>query len=267
MHPTNCLNCEAELHTGFKYCAKCGQKAETHRLNFHEVSHDALHYLTHADKGLLLLGRELILRPGTMAREYMAGKRQQYYKPVSFFLLVGAILVFMTSYFHLVDDRLVKQMEAYASTQKDPKRQQSMFGKIERVKQTNHYISKYSNVMNMLATPLFAAMFWLFYKRAGYSYIEHLVANMYFISFTMLIYAFLVVPWQHLLSNSKMPWIFVLVFFIFEITYRAFAYYHFINKKGAGQFWKAWSVSLFTVLVWTTGNYFLIQHYINTGFK
>ncbi len=52
MHLTNCLNCGSNLGSGYKFCATCGQKAATHRLNFHEIGHDALHYITHADKGI-----------------------------------------------------------------------------------------------------------------------------------------------------------------------------------------------------------------------
>jgi hypothetical protein len=64
MRPTNCLNCGSGLGAGYKFCATCGQKANTHRLSFHEIGHDALHYVTHADKGIFHLIKELARRPG-----------------------------------------------------------------------------------------------------------------------------------------------------------------------------------------------------------
>lgn len=266
MHPTNCLNCEAELHAGFKYCAKCGQKASIHRLSFHDLGHDVLHYLTHADKGIFHLVRELAIRPGVVAREYMAGKRTTYFKPVNFFLVVAGILVFMTSYFHYIDESFVKDLENKATQVQDPVVRPQMISMVERIKHVNHGFSKYSNVVNMFSTPLYAAIFWLFYRRR-YSYIEHLVANMYFMGFTMLFFSLLLVPWQKPLLSTGSPWLYMSILFSFEVIYRSIAYYRFIDKKGVWPFLKALGVAIVTVVVWVGGSFVLVQHYIMTGFK
>jgi hypothetical protein len=267
MHPTNCLNCEADLHTGFKYCAKCGQSTDIHRLNFHELGHDALHYVTHADKGIFHLLRELAIRPGVVAREYMAGKRKKYFKPVNFFLIVAGILVFMTSYFHYIDDSFIKNLETNSAAIQDPILQQKMMAMVERIKNVNHYTSKYSNVVNMFATPLYAAIFWLCYRRSRYTYIEHLVANMYFMGFTMLVFSLFLVPWQKILLTNGNPWRYMIILFCFEIFYRTMAYYRFINKKGTWPFLKAMGVSVLPVIIWVGGSWLLLDQYIKTGFK
>jgi hypothetical protein len=266
MHPTNCLNCEADLHTGFKYCAKCGQKVDIHRLSFHEVGHDVLHYLTHADKGVLFLLGELALRPGKVAREFISGKRKKYFKPVSFFMIVAGILVFMTSYFHIADEALPKRIEMAAARESNPVKKQYLVGLADRMRNVDYYVSKYSNVINMLATPVFAFIFWLFYKRS-YSFIEHLVANLYFVSFTMIVYALVLVPFQAKLDASRTTWIIMSIFFLFEWLYKTFAYYRFINKKGGGPFVKALGVSFLTVFIWVGSAFLLVQQYIMTGFK
>lgn len=267
MHPTNCLNCGAGLVTAQKHCSVCGQKAATHRLNWHELIHDALHYVTHADKGIFHLVKELALRPGLVAREYLAGKRVKYFKPVNFFLIVAGILVFMTSYFHFGNKKNVERLEAYAATLEDPAAQKKYYAMAKRMEKTDHYTSKYSNVINMLATPLMAFFFWLFYRKAGYSLIEHLVANMYFVSFLMLFYSLLIIPWQSSITWSPLSWFLVTAFFLLEIIYKSIAYYQFINKKGAGPYFKALGVSIVTVLIWVGGSFLLIRHYISGGFE
>lgn len=267
MHPTNCLNCGSSLGITQQFCATCGQKAETHRLNLHEIIHDALHHLTHADKSILSLLRQLALRPGVVAREYVAGKRVKYFKPVNFFLIVGGILVFMTTYFHFANDTAIRKIEQAAARAKDPVERKQLFAQVERTENTTHYISKYANIMNMLVTPLFAFILWLFYRKAGYSFIEHLVANLYFVSFTMLCYALLMVPWQKLLSMNITGWVFLIAFILFQAVYGAVAYYQFINKKGAGYFLKALGAYLFAVLLWIVGSSWLVYLYINTGFQ
>jgi hypothetical protein len=116
----------------------------------------------------------------------------------------------------------------------------------------------------MLATPLFAFIYFLFYRKAGYSFLEHLVANMYFVPFAMLFYACLVVPWQKLVA--KPVWGYLLItFFVFELTYRSMAYYQLINKKGLGPWAKAFGVTLLTVAIWVAGSTALIQLYVRYG--
>ncbi|WP_071840008.1 DUF3667 domain-containing protein [Sediminibacterium salmoneum] len=75
---TKCLNCESQ--TIGKYCHNCGQKTDTKRLDFiHFISHDLIHGVFHFDKGLPLTVKELIVRPGKVARNYIQGKRISYY--------------------------------------------------------------------------------------------------------------------------------------------------------------------------------------------
>lgn len=75
MQPTICLNCETALSDGQRFCPNCGQKTDTHRLTWKHFSHEVFHALAPADKGLVYLFKKLVLRPGVVAREYLAGKR------------------------------------------------------------------------------------------------------------------------------------------------------------------------------------------------
>ncbi len=52
---------------------------------------------THADKGLFQLLRDLVIKNGQVAREYVDGKRKKYFSPLNFFLLVAAVFVFFFS--------------------------------------------------------------------------------------------------------------------------------------------------------------------------
>jgi hypothetical protein len=261
------LNCGSSLNNGYKFCPTCGQKANTHRLNLHEIGHDALHYVTHADKGIFHLLRELIIRPGLVAREYIAGKRVKYFKPVNFFLIVGGFLVFMTTHVHLTNETLIKRIEQAAAHAKDPVKQKELYGLAKRTKTGTEFIAKYANVVNMLLMPFFAFILWLFYRKAGYSYIEHVVANLYFMSFATLCYALLVVPWQKQLSLSTTSWIMLVIVFVTHVLYMSFAYYQFINKKGAGQFFKAMVIIFSILFVWSGIISWLLSRYILTGFR
>ncbi|WP_332452492.1 DUF3667 domain-containing protein [Chryseobacterium aquaticum] len=90
----NCLNCCTK--TIGKYCHNCTQKSDTKRLNLkHFISHDIIHGTLHLDKGLLFTLKEIIIRPGKVASNYINGQRVRYY---NFFyltlILIGLILFF-----------------------------------------------------------------------------------------------------------------------------------------------------------------------------
>ncbi len=264
MHPTNCLNCGNPLQAREQYCSQCGQKATIHRLRFHDLWHDAIHYFTHADKGIFHLFKELAIRPGVVAREYVTGKRKKYFKPFNFFLIVAGIVVFMTGTFYKEDSTRLKQVEQGALYAKDPAMRKYLGELAVRMKQVNKITGKYSNVINMLATPLFSFILWLFFIRARYNYVEHLVANMYFTPFALLFYALLFVPLRRLPVNE---WLILAPYFVFETVYRCVAYYQFINKKGWLPALKVVGVTLLTQTLWFMGTYYLIVTYIRTGFK
>ena len=265
MHPTNCLNCGIALHHEEQFCGRCGQKAIVHRLSFHELWHDAVHYFTHADKGIFQLLKKLATHPGVVAREYVEGKRKKYFKPLNFWLIVAGIVVFMTSFFYEPNDKRSRQLEYAASVAKNLEQKKYLLAIAGRTKQVSRVTGKYSNVINMLATPVFTFFFWLFYYRGRYNYIEHLVANMYFVGFMMLFYALLVVPLNHF--APKLNFVVLGCFFLFEIIYRGFAYQQFMNKNGAWPTIKAYGTSFLLTVLWVGATMLIVFTYIRTGFQ
>lgn len=266
MQPNNCLNCGSSLETAHRFCAQCGQQAGIHRLHFHDLWHDTVHYFTHADKGIFHLIKELAKKPGIVAREYIEGRRKAYFRPLNFFLIVAGILVFMTSFFHVVDERRLKGLQAAAARTENPVKQAHLYKMAHRMENMNRFVSKYSNVINMLATPLMALVFWLVYKKGKYNFVEHLVANLYFVPFVMIFYALLIVPLQKLLFDYSSGYLVLVAFFLFEIVYRGMAYYQFMGRPGAGPLVKALAVSFLTVALWFAGVTWFMMTYVQTGF-
>src|SRR5689334_17205611 len=95
-----CKNCEGSFEG--KFCSNCGQKADIHRITLKHLFHELFHAITHADKGILLLAKDLLTRPGYVAREYLDGKRKKYFNPLSFMVITAAVSAFViheTGYF------------------------------------------------------------------------------------------------------------------------------------------------------------------------
>jgi Protein of unknown function (DUF3667) len=261
-----CLNCGFSFRNEESFCPGCGQKSKTHRLSFHEIGHDTIHYFTHADKGVFYLLKRLVFQPGIVAREYIEGKRKKYFKPLNFFLIVVGIVVFMTSTLHTVDDNRSRNIEQAAERVDDPEMKKQMIEMAGRLRMVGKVTSKYTNIINMVATPLLTILFWLAYLRGRYNYVEHLVANMYFVGFIMLFYALAIVPMLYF-SSTRVDFLWLGIFFLFEIVYRGHAYYKFIGKEGIGPAIKAYGISALCSIVWIALTMSLIYFYIQTGFK
>jgi hypothetical protein len=261
----HCLNCNKPLIPGATFCPSCGQKTAIRRLTLHDLLHDTIHYFTHADKGIFHLLKELARKPGLVARAYVTGARKKYFNPINFLLIVAGIVVFMTAVFSNPGNMGSRRPQSTRTTVTRPptaeeKKLYAEMGK--RAANVNKFFTKYANLVTILATPLFALLFWLFYFRNQFNYTEHLIANMYFVGFIMLFYALLFVPLQSVLGQITL-----LIFFLFECIYRGLAYYQFIGRKGAWPMTKAMFISFLLAGIWIASTYLVISTYIRTGFR
>ncbi len=94
LEPKRCLNCGSAL--AGRHCAECGQSGDVHMLTMHEVSHDFVHSILHLDGRVWRTLRTLVLRPGELTREYIAGRRESYLPPFRLYLVIS-ILFFALS--------------------------------------------------------------------------------------------------------------------------------------------------------------------------
>lgn len=109
---SSCPNCDSPMPADQNFCGDCGQRRLHGRLKLHDIGHDLLHAITHADHSVLSLVRDLALRPGRVAREYVEGRRKKYFGPFAFlFIAVGlasfAILLAGVQWFAPIDNHPV----------------------------------------------------------------------------------------------------------------------------------------------------------------
>lgn len=93
---THCLNCGNVFEGDF--CPRCGQAARTKRLRLSEIVSNFVGSFVGGDNRFLNTCRDLIIRPGHMAREYLLGTRIRYYNPLQmyvFALTIYAVLSYV----------------------------------------------------------------------------------------------------------------------------------------------------------------------------
>ena len=80
-----CLNCRHVVEN--KFCPNCGQKNEDTRKTFHHLFVHFFEDLTHYENAFWRTIRNLLLKPASLTKEYLSGKRLSYLAPVRLYIL------------------------------------------------------------------------------------------------------------------------------------------------------------------------------------
>jgi len=86
---THCEDCGAELHG--RYCSACGQVAVDYHRSFRHVIADVAESFLNWDSKFLKTFGLLVLRPGWLTNQFVAGRRTRYLHPLRLYLLVSIV--------------------------------------------------------------------------------------------------------------------------------------------------------------------------------
>lgn len=88
-HDKTCLNCGAIVEE--RFCTRCGQEnLEPKESVGHLVSH-FFEDLTHFDGKFFITVKDLVLKPGYLTHEYVAGRRVRYLNPIRMYIFISAM--------------------------------------------------------------------------------------------------------------------------------------------------------------------------------
>jgi hypothetical protein len=93
-----CRNCGAPL--AGEFCADCGQKGDVHVPTTMELMHEALEGITHSDSRLWVSLKYLLVVPGKLTTEFVAGRRVSYLPPFRLYLVLSVAFFLLTSISH-----------------------------------------------------------------------------------------------------------------------------------------------------------------------
>ncbi|HEY3429684.1 MAG TPA: DUF3667 domain-containing protein [Cyclobacteriaceae bacterium] len=224
---TTCKNCQT-IFEG-KFCPNCAQKADTHRFTVGHFAHEFFHAFTHTDKGIFFLSKELLLRPGKVAREYNSGMRKKYFNPITFLLIVTAIQIFVikkTEFFTAFNQSLKTLTEQAAQSSAESRKQLDQSLK-NADKQTSR-VTENNKAFTLLIIPVLSLMTWILFKKSGQNYAENLVFNVLLMSGMTLIFFIIVIPFL-ILPSFVILW--MLLDYIAIWIYTIIAYKQFYNQR------------------------------------
>lgn len=163
-----CKNCNKSVGATNTFCPHCGQKMGLGRLNFKQLLRDLWIAFSNTDQGILLLTKQLVYRPGKVARDYISGKRKTYYNPFSYLVLMVAIALYF-----------ILQFETSALNYPGigPENIELM-----------HFAFKYFNVFILIMCPIYGFLIWLLFLGRQTNFVENLALAAYLSGQTMLYY-------------------------------------------------------------------------------
>ena len=95
---TVCLNCGQPLDITDKYCPNCSQPNSTKKLVLKDFFDEFLSSLINYDSKLIKTLYTLLVKPGTITKDYIQGKRVSYTNPFKFLLTLAFLYLLMFGY-------------------------------------------------------------------------------------------------------------------------------------------------------------------------
>ena len=111
---TSCLNCGHVLDISDRYCPNCAQINSTKKLALRDFVDELLNSIINYDSRLWRTFYALLLRPGQITTDYLAGKRISYTNPFRFLMSLAIIYFLLFAYmnnFSQIDNQ-VKNLDA-----------------------------------------------------------------------------------------------------------------------------------------------------------
>lgn len=189
-----CRNCGAVL--AGRYCSHCGQLGEVHVPSVKEIVHEVLEGLTHSDSRLWNTLKCLMLKPGALTLEFIAGRRVAYLPPFRLYLILSVLYFFLVSVTHQ-QMVVIGLPEAGHSVETNPKafrcEQINAFNKIghpdlnarlvhactvarsDNGASLNHLVEGLVPKVMFIFLPLIAFLHMQLYWRPRHRYAEHLL--------------------------------------------------------------------------------------------
>jgi hypothetical protein len=241
---TDCKNCGTSFEG--KFCPNCSQKADTHRFTLAHFAHETTHAVTHTDKGILLLIKEMFVRPGIVAREYVQGKRKKYFNPITFLLILMAVQVYAvkkTDFYGKFTRQVQQTYQEMIKATPNGKRAAKEFNKqMEKADRQATLATDNNKLLTVIFIPFLSLLTWLFFRKAGFNYAENLIFNV-LINGQMIVFFVLVCIIPVIVKPSFVVWV-MYIYMLGSWVYSIIAYKQFYSQRWGKTIFKGMTVQI-----------------------
>ena len=207
------------------------------RITMAHLGHDMVHAFTHTDKGFFHLLLKLFVKPGVVAREYIAeGKRKRYFTPFQYLIIIGTIAAFVAANSHFLETTTA----ALGGSDVYSARQLAFMQKI------NSFQTRYYNFMILLQLPFYAFAAKMVYKKHPYNFAELLTLQTFVSAQTTLIAMFIMLS---IFVTGKAGGTMISIMGIVIICFQVFVYMQFFAQTGFKGFLKAFLTNILGIIL------------------
>ena len=100
-----CLNCNYVVEN--RFCPNCGQENTDTRKTFYHLFIHFFEDLTHYENAFWKTIRNLILKPASLTKEYLSGKRLSYLAPFRLYIFISFVTFFLITILPTNPDDLI----------------------------------------------------------------------------------------------------------------------------------------------------------------
>ena len=111
-----CLNCHYVVEK--RFCPNCGQENANTRKTFYHLFVHFFEDLTHYENAFWKTIKNLLLKPGTLTKEYLSGKRLSYLAPVRLYIFISFVVFLSISFISNDHDELNVEKKPHTFTTK-----------------------------------------------------------------------------------------------------------------------------------------------------
>jgi len=157
-----CKNCNH--HFEGIYCNNCGQRADTHRLDFKFLIQNLRkNLLKYFHGGIFYSAGQLFSRPGHSIREYIEGKRVKHFEPIALLLTLATLYGLL---YHTFGINLFVDVSKNAASVKNT-----------NPNIINDWMSNNYSLATCLFVPIYALGSFVVFRKQNYNFIEHVYLN------------------------------------------------------------------------------------------
>ncbi|MGE0773364.1 MAG: DUF3667 domain-containing protein [Cyclobacteriaceae bacterium] len=203
-----CINCQQEA-TG-AYCSHCGQRTAIKRLTFREGWNDFWSRIYGFDGMFPRTIKDLTIRPGTTVLRYIEGNRVRYYGPVGYFFLMVTLFVLVLSALEVDWATFIQEKQGEMALQGESTKASQRMVRL---------VTENIKLVLFMGVPFQAlASRFVFFRKSGYLFLEHIVLPFY-VSGHLLWISILMVVYQKLLGAWPSLWVSVVSPLFFGFAY------------------------------------------------
>lgn len=163
------------------YCSRCGQHSRVARLNASSFIREVSETVFQIERGFFKTVIDLFWRPGYAMREYLEGKRREYYKPLAYALMLSTAYFLFTNLFGL------ETFFGQAVTGFNAGYKEGVKGDFKL--DLNVILDNYA-IITLMLIPLYALAMYIAFFNKRYNILEHIAIRSFVVGQQAIIYLF-----------------------------------------------------------------------------